>query len=156
MNELRETLYLSCGSEKAIGFKSVIHITNKVPERCTIEWLMTCVNDHFSPILSNWVRSIKNETTHWITLSESDYNLLIKMTWPTESKTLEKSISRQHMYLLVSNNKDILCVTSKTAIIVLSVFLKPNLPKHIWMMNIFKLMTDRPNIITVVLKSEVV
>ena len=60
-----------------------------------------------------------------MTLSEilSDFNLLINMMWSTESKALEKSISRQRTPLLVSNNMDILCVMSIIAAVVRPVFL---------------------------------
>ena len=113
-----------------IAIAKILRITNKVgsiPEPCTTDRLMTRVNDHFCHILANCVLYVKNEIIHCITLSEilSDYNLLIKMMWSTESKTLEKPISRQRTDLLVCNNIDILCVISIIAAVVMPVFLKP-------------------------------
>ena len=101
-NKLASSAYFVTLFVEPNGFKSIIHIndiTNKVgpiPEPCTIDRLMTRVNYHFCPILTNCVRSVKNEPTHCTKLSEilSDFNLLIKMMWSTESKAFKKLIKQ--------------------------------------------------------------
>ena len=56
-----------------------------------------------------------------------DFNLLIKMTWSTESKALENSVSRHRTYFLVFNIIDIVSLSLTIAVVELPVLLKPNL-----------------------------
>ena len=107
-NNAASSAYIAMRLIAEIGHKSQKNITNNVgpiPDPCAIERLMTSVNDLCSPNFGYWSRSVRKDTIHFMMLSAMLYflSLFIRTRESTESKALEKSISKHRTYLLSSS-----------------------------------------------------
>ena len=90
-SKLESSAYLQIWLVAPSGCRSIMQMVNNVrpiPEPWKIDRLIARVNDHSSPILTNWLLSVKHDASQRIILSAilKAFNLFIMMRWSTESR----------------------------------------------------------------------